>query len=309
MNSKFLVIGHTGFIGSKLVNYLAKKKSKIFLISHKLTKIKKSKFHEYNYDVFENFSWFKHLQNNMTVFFLAFNNNLYELEKNEAYMLKMINFCIKFNEYLIDKNLKIKLVFTSTSTIYGSTSSRVTVNENFIDNPLSVYDKSKLLFEKICISYSKRKNLKFVSLRFSNIYGNYSKNKQTNRGFLNKLILKSINDEKISIIGNGSKKRSYVYIDDIINALIVSSNKIDKLNSKIFLICANRSYSFNEILDIIKLKLNKNLKINKINFPKNMHKIEKRSFIGSNLKFKKFTGWKPYVDLRQGIEKIINQNL
>ena len=69
----------------------------------------------------------------------------------------MINFCIKFNEYLIDKNLKIKLVFTSTSTIYGSTSSRVTVNENFIDNPLSVYDKSKLLFEKICISYSKRK--------------------------------------------------------------------------------------------------------------------------------------------------------
>ena len=78
MNSKFLVIGHTGFIGSKLVDYLAKKKSEIFLISHKLTKIKKSKLFKFEYYVFENFTWIKYLQ---IIYNLLFTfNNLYELK-------------------------------------------------------------------------------------------------------------------------------------------------------------------------------------------------------------------------------------
>ena len=305
---KILIIGHTGFIGQKLLEKIKKEKNQIFLISRKISKKVKIK-NEYQYDVFNNYKWFKYLKNNMTIFFLAYNNNLYELEKNRNYILKIAKFCIRFNEYIIKKKLKVNFIFTSTATIYGITNQNQIVNEEFPDNPLSIYDKSKLYFENIFMNYSRNKNLNFVSLRLTNIYGHYLHNKQINRGFLNKLIKKSINNTDIKIFGNGSNQRSYVYIDDLIDAILITAKKINKLRSKIFLICDNKSYSFNQITNIIKKNLKKKMKIKKIKYPKLIHKIEKRSFIGSNSFFKKETGWSPKIKLNIGINRIIKETL
>lgn len=305
---KILIIGHTGFIGQKLLEKIKKEKNQIFLISRKISKKVKIK-NEYQYDVFNNYEWFKYLKNNMTIFFLAYNNNLYELEKNRNYILKIAKFCISFNEYIIKKKLKVNFIFTSTATIYGITNQNQIVNEKFPDNPLSIYDKSKLYFENIFMKYSRNKNLNFVSLRLTNIYGYYLHNKQINRGFLNKLINKSINNTDIKIFGNGSNQRSYVYIDDLIDAILITAKKINKLRSKIFLICDNKSYSFNQITNIIKKNLKKKIKIKKIKYPKLIHKIEKRSFIGSNSFFKKETGWTPKIKLNFGINRIIRETL
>lgn len=303
-----LIIGHTGFIGQKLLEKIKKGKNKIFLISRKISKKVKIK-NEYEYDVFDNYDWFKYLKNNMTIFFLAFNNNLYELEKNKNYVLKVAKFCFNFNEYIIKKKIKVNFIFTSTATIYGITNKNRIVNEKFTDNPLSIYDKSKLYFEKIFINYSSNKNLNFVSLRLTNIYGYYFHHRQLNRGFLNKLINKSINNTNIKIFGDGSNQRSYIYIDDLINAILITAKKINKLRSKIFLICDNKSYSFNQITNIIQKILKKKIKIKKIKYPKLIHKIEKRSFIGNNSLFKKKTGWSPKIKLNFGINKIIQETL
>ena len=304
----FLIIGHTGFIGQKLLDKIKKEKNQFFLISRKISKKVKIK-NEYEYDVFNNYKWFKYLKNNMTIFFLAYNNNLYELEKNRNYILKIIKFCICFNEYIIKKKIKVNFIFTSTATIYGITKQNQIVNEEFPDNPLSIYDKSKLYFENIFMNYSRNKNLNFVSLRLTNIYGYYFHNKQLNRGFLNKLINKSINNSDIKVFGNGSNQRSYVYIDDLIDAILITAKKINKLRSKIFLICDNKSYSFNQVINIIKKNLKKKMKIKKVKYPKLIHKIEKRSFIGNNSFFKKETGWSPKVKLNFGINKIIKETL
>ena len=304
----FLIIGHTGFIGQKLLEKIKKEKDHFFLISRKISKKVKIK-NEYEYDVFNNYKWFKFLKNNMTIFFLAYNNNLYELEKNRNYILKITKFCVCFNEYIIKKKIKVNFIFTSTATIYGITKQNQIVNEEFPDNPLSIYDKSKLYFENIFMNYSRNKNLNFVSLRLTNIYGYYLHNKQLNRGFLNKLINKSINNTDIKIFGNGSNQRSYVYIDDLIDALLITAKKINKLRSKIFLICDNKSYSFNQVINIIKKNLKKKMKIKKVKYPKLIHKIEKRSFIGNNSFFKKETGWSPKVKLNFGINKIIKETL
>ncbi len=97
----FLIIGHTGFIGQKLLEKIKKEKKQLFLISRKISK-KKFK-NEFKYDVFNNYGWFKYLKNNMTIFFLAYNNDLYNLEKNKNYISKINKFCIHFNEYIIKK--------------------------------------------------------------------------------------------------------------------------------------------------------------------------------------------------------------
>ena len=274
MNKKnnILIIGHKSFIGSHLLNKLNIKNNNIYLISKKVNKKVFAK-REFKFDVFNDFRWFKHLKNNMIIYFLAFNNNLYELEKKKEYILEIINFSIQFNEYLIKKKIKVKLIFTSTATIYGCTNTTQIVNEKLPDKPLSVYDLSKLYFEKIFTHYSKNKYLKFVSLRLVNIYGQYSKKSQINRGFLNKLIYYSFKNKSFNIIGNGNKLRNYLYIDDLINALKISASKINKLNSKVFLVCNEKSYSFNEVIKLVKKNLKKKIKYKNINFPKKMHII------------------------------------
>ena len=245
----------------------------------------------------------------MTIFFLAFNNDLYNLEKNKNYILKIKKFCINFNEYIIKNKMKINFIFTSTATIYGITNINQLVSEKFPDNPISIYDKSKLCFEKTFINYTRKSNLNFISLRLANIYGYYSQKKQVNRGFVNKLIYKSINNIKIDIFGNGKNKRSYVYIDDLINALLLVSKKIEKLKSKIFLICDDKSYSFNQVLNIIGKILGKKMNISKTNYPNSIHKIEERSFKGNNNFFKKNTGWFPKKKFEDGIKKIVKESL
>ena len=81
---------------------------------------------------------------------------------------------MNFNEYIIKNKMKINFIFTSTATIYGITNINQLVSEKFPDNPISIYDKSKLCFEKTFINYTRKSNLNFISLRLANIYGYYS---------------------------------------------------------------------------------------------------------------------------------------
>jgi nucleoside-diphosphate-sugar epimerase len=295
------IIGHSGFIGKALYEKV-KKKNKIYLISKK--KIFNLK-NEFCYDVFTDFKWFKLLKNNCTIFFLAFNNNLYELEKNKSYIKKIEKFSKNFNEYIEHKKIFVNFIFTSTVTIYGNTSSRKLVNEKLKDNPKSNYDRAKLAIENIFFNYEKKNNLNFVSLRLSNIYGVNLFNSQVNRGFMNKLILNIYNKKKVIIFGKGSNLRNYLYIDDLINALVLSKKKIKNISGKILIVCNNKSISFNNIIKIISKTLNTSTEIKKTPYPNNINQIEKRSFRGSNLLLKKYIGWKPKININSGIKKII----
>jgi UDP-glucose 4-epimerase len=297
-----LIIGHSGFIGQSLYEKFKNKKKNIFLISRK--KIFNQK-NEVACDVFNDYSWFKLLKNNSKVFFLAFNNNLYELEKNQLYLKKIKKFSINFNEYILKKKLKIDFIFTSTVTIYGKTDANILVNEKLNDNPISNYDRAKKILEDTFFKYEKEQKINFVSLRLSNIYGLSHLNTQINRGFLNKLILNIYKEKRIYIYGRGNKLRNYLHIDDLVDALILSSKKMKKISGKIFILCHNKSYSFNDIIRITSKVFKVNIKLTKINYPKNINSIEKRSFTGSNKLIKNYIGWKPKINIQSGIKKIL----
>ena len=189
------------------------------------------------------------------------------------------------------------------------TKNKELIDENCEDNPISIYDLSKLYFEKIFKYFLKESDIKFVSLRLSNIYGFNSTNKQKNRGFLNKMIHNCIYKKKINIYGTGNNLRNYLYIDDLVDALLITAKKIKKLKSREFLLCNEMSHSFNEVVKIISANLNRKIKIQNKKYSSKIHPIEKRSFIGNNSLFKKKTGWKPLIKLNVGIDKIIKQNL
>ena len=296
------IIGHSGFVGQALFKKINKKKNKIYLISNKNTLNLKN---EFSYNVFKDYRWFKLLKNNCTIFFLAFNNNLYELEKNDSYIKEIKKFSEDFNKYIEDKKIFVNFIFTSTVTIYGSTKRKKIVNEKLKDNPKSNYDKAKLALEKTFFKYEKKNNLNFISLRLSNIYGANFFHSQVNRGFMIKLIHNIYKKKNVAIFGNGKNLRNYLYIDDLIDVLILSSKKIKSISGKTFIVCHNKSISFNNVVKIISKNLSIKPEITTVPYPKKINQIEKRSFRGSNLLLKKYIGWRPKVEINSGIKKII----
>ena len=91
------------------------------------------------------------------------------------------------------------------------------VHENIAANPASPYGASKLAVEGYCSAYSESYGIQALSLRFSNIYGKYSKNK----GSVVAAFIKGIvQDRNVTIYGDGSQIRDYLYVNDLVTGII-----------------------------------------------------------------------------------------
>jgi UDP-glucose 4-epimerase len=114
------------------------------------------------------------------------------------------------------KNDIPRLVFASTSTVYGE--AETPTPESASLKPISNYGASKVACEMYARSYSSLYGIQAIVLRYANIFG-----PRANRGvmydFFHKL---KQTPKKLEILGNGKQKKSYLYIDDCIDATLAS---------------------------------------------------------------------------------------
>ena len=295
-----LIIGSDGFIGTYLYEKL---KSKNYFNVEKISRE--------NYgDIYKNLNWFKKIKRDTVIYLLAFENDLNLFETDFSNLTKKYEFfCKCMFIYIKKRKFNPNIIFSSTVSIYGLTDRKKT-NENSIENIISWYDFTKHLIERYFIFFSNIYDLNFISLRISNVYG-FSKSNQKGRGFINKILKRSIDQGEniVKVYDNGKYFRDYIYIDDVISALIGFAKK-KNIKEKIFNLCSGKSISIFEVLKIMKLKLSKRnivLKILKIKSPKNTHPINKRDFYGNNLRIKKIIGWKPKYNIDRGIELTIRR--
>ena len=290
MNKKeIIIIGKNSFISEKLVKKLIEEK--VYIIKNKR-----------NYYIKPN--WFNLIKNNSTIIFFAFDNDLRSQKKNFFKFNKQIfNFFNLFENYLKRKKLSPHIIFTSTVTVYGNTKFNL-VDEKFTLNPQAEYDLSKIFFEKLLLKLSISCDIKSTILRLSNVIGFSYVSKQKNRGILNKIIKKIKKNEVVQIYGTGKYLRDYIYIDDLIDGLIKT---IQKVKPGIYNLCSGKSYSLINILKKIKKKLKKEIKIKFMNFPEKSSIIEKRNFKGSNKLFAKNFKWKTKFNMDKSIIKIYEE--
>ncbi len=297
-----LIIGSDGFIGTNLYEKLKTNKNfNVDTVSRK----------DFG-DIYKNFDWFKKIRKNTVIYLLAFENDLNLFENNFKILTKKYElFCRCLFIYVKKKKYNPNIIFSSTVTLYGLKKKK-NINENYKEDVITWYDFTKNLIERYFIFFSNISDVNFISLRISNVYG-FSSSNQKGRGFINKIIKKSIqrNNNIVKIYDNGKYLRDYIYIDDVINALIGFA-KEKRAKEKIFNLCYGKSLSILKVLNIIKSKLKKEnitLKILNTMAPKNLHLINKRDFQGDNLKIKKILGWKPKYNINKGIELTIKKYL
>ncbi|MGQ9719533.1 MAG: NAD-dependent epimerase/dehydratase family protein [Nitrososphaerales archaeon] len=108
------------------------------------------------------------------------------------------------------------MVFSSTSTVYGDARKIPTPEDYAPLEPISLYGASKLAGEALITAYSHTYGMEAVILRLANIVGPKSRHGVIN-DFISKL---KENSKELEILGDGSQTKSYLFIDDCIEAIL-----------------------------------------------------------------------------------------
>ena len=130
---------------------------------------------------------------------------------------------IKVTQRLLESMLDypdLKLVFASTSSVYGTTDQYPTP-ENAAKRPFSPYGVTKFACESLCYLYYKNFDVQTTMLRFFTVFGA----RQRPDMAFHKFIRAALRGDPIGIYGDGSQTRDYTYIQDIITGIVSAMEK------------------------------------------------------------------------------------
>ena len=203
---------------------------------------------------------------------------------------------------------KNKIIFASTGTIYGLNNKKI-ITEKDIPFPCTVYDKHKLLVEKVLEANTSLNLIDSVSLRIQSVYGkSLMSTKDKTRGVLNQIIKNSIKGKFINVYGGGSYYRNYIHIYDLANAFLVAGANT-KINGMSLNIGSTKSVKFIDVCKIIQNEINniknKKIKLISVKWPKNNNLINKRKYVLNCNKFKKLTRWNEKIKIEDGVRSTI----
>ena len=148
---------------------------------------------------------------------------------------------------VLDKCRKYEkeIIFTSSAAVYGE-STLESVTEEFPTLPSSPYGASKLCAETYMALYSKLYELPVTVLRFCNVYG-----PRQRKYLMYDILLKLMkNPKKLIMLGTGLEERDFIYVTDLIDAMLLASDKL-KSDYKIFNLGTGISTSIKKVVDLI----------------------------------------------------------
>lgn len=311
MKKKILVTGAMGFIGMHWVKKLVNEGHIVTGVDIKpldkyFIKIKNLKF--FRASVFDYELLDKLIKKNDVVCHFAgvaepmqyLKRTKYTIQLTLLPSLKIIDLCSKY---------KKKIFFTSTSEIYGKLK-EVPFKEDsgrYLGSPQTnrwCYSTSKSLVEHYITANSKENKLKFIIFRLFNVYGPGLRGR-----VVDEFINKSLSNKTIMINGNGKQTRSFLFIDDCIDAFYKIFKK--DVNNEVFNIGSDNEMSMKNLAIKVRKICNSKSKIifNSKKFTNigGYEDILRR--VPSIDKLKKKINWKPKITLSEGLKIMKNYEI
>ena len=176
------------------------------------------------------------------------------------------------------------------------------IHEELPPHPVSPYGASKLAGEGYCSAYNRTFGIDTVILRFGNVYGPGSIHKSS---VVAKFIRRAFNGETLEIYGDGSQTRDFIYIDDLIDAVLLAATT-DNIGGEAFQIATNKETTIGEMTGLLIAALKKagihNVKV--INAEKRLGDV-KRNFADTT-KARNRLGWTCKISLEEGLQRTVN---
>jgi len=297
---KYAVTGGAGFIGSHLVKNLVERGNEVIVIDN-LNTGKKENIEKISkkIDFFEidirDFSAVEDILKNIDGIFheaaLASVQDSFRIP-DEFFE---VNVNGTENIFKIGKKLGIKIVYASSSSVYGNPI-RIPIKESDGKNPFNPYAKTKLEGDKLAEKYAKN-GLKVIGLRYFNVFG--PRQSKEYAGVI-KLFLERIQQGLSPLInGDGLQVRDFVYVDDVVNANILAMES--NIDSEFFNIGTNSIISVLDLANII-IKFS-GLKLKPIHQPAVPGDVKATQ--ADITKAKMMLKWKPTTDLKDWLKSAV----
>ena len=300
---KILVTGGTGFIGNHLCRKLLNDGHYVICLDNNFTGSMSN-----IQDIINNPN-FEFIRHDITESILLEVEQIYHLAcpaSPKAYQYNAIktiktNILGTLNALGIAKRVKARILITSTSEVYGDPKISPQVEEYWGNvNPIGIrscYDEGKRVAETLMMEYYRNHQ---TEIRIARIFNTYGPKMDKNDGrVVSNFINQCLNNEDITIYGDGSQTRSFCYIDDTVEALIKLMNQEETIGP----INIGNPYEMTikelaiKCLEIIKTKSEIIYHELPSDDPmKRQPNIEKA---------KKYLDWEPQISLEDGLNKTI----
>lgn len=221
------------------------------------------------------------------------------------------------------------LIFTSTNKVYGNLQDvemleketryypankqmeKYGINEKIPLDFHSPYGCSKGAADQYILDYSRTYGLKTAVFRMSCIYGPHQFGTE-DQGWVAHFLISALEDNPITIYGNGKQVRDILFVEDLIDAFELAYKNIDSLAGQVFNIGGGpeNTVSLLEIVNIIKEKAGKEMDVSF----EDWRTGDQFYYVSNTSKFKEATGWSPKHNVEEGVEDLVawlceNRNL
>lgn len=311
------IVGANGYIGNALTIRLSDFGCKILKFSRNIKHTEGSKktselISNIYLDINNNDYWDDIIGQIDILFYFGAQTSIYKAnnEPYENYLENVLPF-LNLLESAKIANRKLTIVFSSTATVFGLTTD-FPVSEAICPKPITIYDIHKLLAEKYLEMYCLSGFVNGFSLRLPNIYGyGYSLNQAPDRGILTKIAKMALTEKHINIYGKGEGIRDYLHVSDLIEAFILGTVNIDKVNGNSFCIGSGKGVTvkdaFSMVAHIVGNTIGSSIQINYKEMPYNSHQIEERSYMADYSLFGSLVRWNPKINFEEGVCDLVSK--
>jgi nucleoside-diphosphate-sugar epimerase len=240
------------------------------------------------------------------VFHLAAQTSTYRAKNDPIADLEVnVNGLLNLLEYFRHQKQSPFVVIAGTATEVGITES-LPIHEGLPDNPITFYDISKLTAERYLLQYVREGWIGGCCLRFANVYGRHKGTQQADRGILDKVFALATTGQKITIFGDGSYLRDYIFIDDVVSALELAPDFQSETNGRVFNIGTGVGTSLRMAFESVGALANSitgmTVEYQSVAAPAALSAIEFRNAVIDSSAYRNATGWLPKFDLASGLQ-------
>ena len=297
---KFAVTGGAGFVGSNIVKLLVKENHDVLVIDNMHTG-KKENLQE----IFDKIEFCEldirnipELENKIKDVDGIFHEAALTIVQ-ESFLMEEEYYDVNVkgteNIFKIAEKYGIKVVFASSSSVYGNTE-KIPILENNERNPINPYGKTKLEDEFLAEKYSD-KGVSIIGLRYFNIFGKGQTGSYA--GVITKFVNQLKEKKSPKIFGDGSQIRDFIFVEDIAQANL--SAMLSKINFGFFNIGTGKTTSILQLAKFL-IKLY-NLEI----FPEFSEPLngDVQKSQADIKKSQKLLNWTYKIEIEEGLEKMI----
>lgn len=308
-----LITGSSGFIGYHICKkFLENKYNVIGIDNHDnyypiKYKIKRKKI----LDKFKNFKYFNldiskkknldKLKNFQikTIIHLAAQAGVRNADKikNKYIKTNIIGFD-NILELAKSKNVK-KLIYASSSSVYGNTRKIPTKENDYLHKPVSFYGMTKSINEIQAENYSINNKVSIYGLRFFTVYGEFPRPDMA----IAKIFIALNKNKPFTLYNYGKNIRDFTYVGNVSDCVFNLNNKKNSKNvHKIFNIGSSKNIQINNLIKLIENETNKKIKIKQLGYNSDDVAIS----LSDNKKIYNYLKTKEHIDISKGI-KLINK--